>query len=65
MKKYILLWHYYSIETERVVLVKEYGFKRYITKRIKAITTQSNFIDYRVFRSSHFFKCLFREVVYY
>ena len=65
MKQYILRWHYYSTETQRAVLVEEYGFKRYIAKRIKTITAQSNFIDYKVMPTGYFFKCLFREVVYH
>lgn len=65
MKQYKLQWHYYNTETQRAVLVEEYGFKNYITKRIKTITTQSNFIDYKVLITGYFFKCLFREVVYH
>ncbi len=65
MKQYRLMWHYYSTETQRAVLVEEYGFKRYITKRIKTITAQSNFIDYKAVPTGYFFKCLFRKVVYH
>lgn len=65
MKQYKIVYLFIDQSTNYIVIVNEFGFSKYIKKRIQNLKKQENIIDYHIRPIKHsFFYCLFRYTEY-
>lgn len=65
MKQYKIVYLFLDQPINCVVIVNEFGFSRYIKKRIQNLKKQKDIIDYHIIPIKHsLFYCLFRHTEY-